>query len=152
MESFVEFYGSRQPQDAAGVFFPDRPRLQKEKKYDELAPGTLEDYLKSGRRRVAPIARSWPTSASVELAWKASCPKASEDVACLESKRVTATGRQKVIDDLNKKLKKREDQEAKRNAVRLPTKSKIVVFDRDSADGESRRSTSRPSSRSGRGA
>ena len=67
-----------------------------------------------------------------EMSWKASCPKASEDGACLEIKRVAATGRQKVLYDLNKKLEEgEEDQRGEADAVRPPTSSKIVVFDRN---------------------
>ena len=66
------------------------------------------------------------------MAWKASCPKASEDGACLEVKRVAATGRQKVLYDLNKKRKKGQKiQEAKRTQCGPPTSSKIIVFERN---------------------
>jgi len=66
------------------------------------------------------------------MAWKASCPKASEDGACLEIKRLAATGRQKVIYDLNKKLKKgKKIKEAKRTQCGPPTSSKIIVYDRN---------------------
>src|SRR3954452_25498643 len=66
------------------------------------------------------------------MAWKASCPKASEDGACLEVKRVAATGRQKVLYDLNKKRKKGQKlKEAKRTQCGPPTSSKIVMFDRN---------------------
>ena len=66
------------------------------------------------------------------MAWKASCPKASEDGACLEIKRVAATGRQKVLYDLNKKRKKGQKiKEAKRTQCGPPTSSKIIVFDRN---------------------
>ena len=66
------------------------------------------------------------------MAWKESCPKASEDGACLEVKRVAATGRQKVFYDLNKKRKKgKKIKEAKRTQCGPPTSSKIIVFDRN---------------------
>ena len=66
------------------------------------------------------------------MAWKASCPKASEDGACLEVKRVAATGRQKVFYDLNKKRKKGQKiKEPKRTQCGPPTSSKIIVFDRN---------------------
>ena len=45
MDSFVKFYGTRKPQDAAGVFFQMGDVYEKEKKYDELAKH-LENYLK----------------------------------------------------------------------------------------------------------
>ena len=71
-----------------------------------------------------------------EMSWKASCPKASEDGACLEIKRVAATGRQKVLYDLNKKLKKgKKIKEAKRTQCGPPTSSKIIVFDRNKPAG-----------------
>ena len=105
MDSFVKFYGSRKPQDAAGVFFQMGDVYEKEKKYDELTKH-LETYLKKWGPQGGPDRQVLAHFRLGELSWKASCPKASEDGACLEIKRVAATGRQKVIYDLNKKLKK----------------------------------------------
>ncbi|HEX3697757.1 MAG TPA: tetratricopeptide repeat protein [Polyangia bacterium] len=133
MESFVKFYGSRQPQDAAGVFFQKADVFEKEKKYDELARH-LEDYLKKWGAQGGPDRQILAHFRLGELAWKSSCPKAAEDGACLEIKRVAATGRQKVIADLNKKLgKKKKIKDKLRTQCGPPTKSKIVLFDRGKA-------------------
>jgi hypothetical protein len=45
MDSFVKFYGTRKPQDAAGVFFQMGEVYEKDKKMDELARH-LDNYLK----------------------------------------------------------------------------------------------------------
>ena len=81
-----------------------------------------------------------------EMAWKASCPKASEDGACLEIKRVAATGRQKVLYDLNKKLKKgKKIKEAEADAVRAAHQLEDHRLRPQQAAGrQGRRSTSRP--------
>jgi tetratricopeptide (TPR) repeat protein len=131
MDSFVKFYGSRKPQDAAGVFFQMREVYEKDKKFDELAKH-LETYLKKWGAQGGPDRQVLAHYRLGELAWKASCPKASEDGACLEIKRVAATGKQKVIYDLNKKLKKgKKIREAKRTQCGPPTSSKILVYDRN---------------------
>jgi len=45
MDSYVRFYGSRKPQDAAGVYFQMAEVYEKDKKFDELARH-FENYLK----------------------------------------------------------------------------------------------------------
>jgi TolA-binding protein len=135
MNSFISFYGARKPQDAAGVFFQMADVYEKEKKYDDLAKH-LESYLKKWGQHGGPDRQILAHFRLGELAWKASCPKASEDGACLEVKRIAATGRQKVLYDLNKKLKKgKKIREAKRTQCGPPTSSKIVMFDRSKAQG-----------------
>jgi tetratricopeptide (TPR) repeat protein len=131
MDSFIKFYGARKPQDAAGVFFQMADVYEKEKKYDDLAKH-LEAYLKKWGTPGGPDRQILAHFRLGELAWKASCPKASEDGACLEVKRVAATGRQKVIADLNKKLgKKKKIKDKLRTQCGPPTKSKIALFDRN---------------------
>ncbi|HVZ71506.1 MAG TPA: tetratricopeptide repeat protein [Polyangia bacterium] len=131
MDSFVKFYGARKPQDAAGVFFQMADVYEKDKKYDELAKH-LETYLKKWGAQGGPDRQVLAHFRLGEMAWKSSCPKASEDGACLEIKRVSATGRQKVIADLNKKLKKgKKIREKSRTQCGPPTKSKIVLYDRN---------------------
>lgn len=131
MDSFVKFYGARKPQDAAGVFFQMGDVYEKDKKYDELAKH-LETYLKKWGAQGGPDRQVLAHFRLGEMAWKASCPKASEDGACLEMKRVAATGRQKVLADLNKKLKKgAKIHEKSRTQCGPPTKSKIVLYDRN---------------------
>ena len=131
MDSFVKFYGSRKPQDAAGVFFQMGDVYEKQKNYDALSKH-LEAYLKKWGPQGGPDRQVQAHFRLGEMAWRASCPKASEDGACLEIKRVTATGRQKVLYDLNKKLKKgKKIKEAKRTQCGPPTSSKILVFERN---------------------
>jgi hypothetical protein len=131
MDSFVKFYGARKPQDAAGVFFQMADVYEKDKKYDELAKH-LENYLKKWGAQGGPDRQVLAHFRLGEMAWKNSCPKASEDGACLQIQRVSATGRQKVIADLNKKLKKgKKIREKSRTQCGPPTKSKIVLFDRN---------------------
>jgi TolA-binding protein len=131
MESYVKFYGSREPMNAAGVFFQKADIYEKDKNYDGLAKH-LTEYLAKWGTKGGPDRQILAHYRLGELAWKASCPKASEDGACLEVKRVTATGRQKVLADLNKKLKKgKKVHEKSRTQCGPPTKSKIVLFDRN---------------------
>jgi len=107
--------------------------FEKDKRYDELAKH-LESYLKLWGAQGGPDRQVIAHYRLGEMAWKASCPKASEDGACLEIKRVTATGRQKVLADLNKKLKKgKKLHEKSRTQCGPPTKSKISLFDRAKA-------------------
>src|SRR4029078_3490029 len=103
----------------------------KEKKYDELSKH-LETYLKKWGPQGGPDRQVLAHFRLGELPCTASCPKASEDGACLEVKRVAATGRQKVLYDLNKKRKKGQKiKEPKRTQCGPPTSSKINVFDRN---------------------
>jgi TolA-binding protein len=133
MESYVKFYGSRDPMSAAGVFFQKADVYEKDQNYDGLAKH-LENYLKVWGAKGGPDRQVLAHFRLGELAWKASCPKASEDGACLEIKRVTATGRQKVLADLNKKLAKgKKVHEKQRTQCGPPTKSKISLFDRSKA-------------------
>ena len=130
MDSFVRFYGSRKPQDAAGVYFQMAEVYEKDKKYDELARH-LESYLKKWGKEGGPDRQIQAHFRLGEMAWKSSCAKASEDGACLEVKRVSATGRQKVLADLNKKLGKKKRIKEIKTQCGPPTKSKIILFDRN---------------------
>ena len=131
MDAFVKFYGTRKPQDAAGVYFQMGEVYEKDKKLDDLARH-LDNYLKKWGAQGGPDRQVLAHYRLGEMAWKASCPKASEDGACLEVKRVAATGRQKVLYDLNKKRKKGQKiKEPKRTQCGPPTSSKITVFDRN---------------------
>ena len=136
MDAFVKFYGTRKPQDAAGVFFQMGDVYEKDKKLRRARASTSRTTSRSGAPQGGPDRQVLAHFRLGEMAWKASCPKASEDGACLEIKRVAATGRQKVLYDLNKKLKKgKKIKEAKRTQCGPPTNSKIVVFDRNKAAG-----------------
>jgi TolA-binding protein len=131
MESYVKFYGTRDPLSAAGVFFQKADVYEKEKDMAGLTKH-LTEYLSKWGAKGGPDRQILAHYRLGELAWKDSCPKAAEDGACLEIKRVTATGRQKVLADLNKKLKKgKKIREKSRTQCGPPTKSKIVLFDRN---------------------
>jgi len=132
MKSFVEYYGKRKPQDAAGVNFQMAEVYEKDKKYDELAKH-LENYLKVWGKEGGPDRQILAHFRLGELAWKSSCSHPSEDGACLEIKRVAATGRQKVFADLNKKLKKGKKIKEVKTQCGPPTKSKISIFERNKA-------------------
>src|SRR5499427_7519370 len=98
---------------------------------DDLARH-LDNYLKKWGAQGGPDRQVLAHYRLGEMAWKASCQQASEDGACLEIKRVAATGRQKVLYDINKKRKKGQKiQEAKRTQCGPPTSTKITVFDRN---------------------
>src|SRR4029078_8318326 len=96
MDSFVKFYGQRKPQDAAGVFFQRGEVYEKDKKFDELARH-LDNYLKKWGAQGGRDRQVVAHNRLGEIAWRQSCPKASEDGACLEVKRLAAPGRQKVF-------------------------------------------------------
>ena len=132
MDAFVKFYGDAQAAGRRGRVLPDGRGLREGQEDRRAAPATSTTTSRSGARRAVPTARSLAHFRLGEMAWKASCPKASEDGACLEVKRVAATGRQKVFYDLNKKRKKGQKiKEAKRTQCGPPTSSKIIVFDRN---------------------
>jgi tetratricopeptide (TPR) repeat protein len=132
MDSFVKYYGSRKPQDAAGVYFQMGEVYERDKKYDELA-AHLDSYLKKWGAHGGPDRQIQAHFRLGEMAWKASCSHPSEDGACLEVKRVAATGRQKVLADLNKKLGKKKRIKEVKTQCGPPTKSKIVLFERNKA-------------------
>ena len=62
MDSFVKFYGSRKPQDAAGVYFQMAEVYEKDKKYDELAASPRELPQEVGHARAGRTARFRRTS------------------------------------------------------------------------------------------
>jgi tetratricopeptide (TPR) repeat protein len=77
MDSFVKFYGTRKPQDAAGVYFQMGEVYEKDKKMDDLARH-LDAYLKKWGAQGGPDRQVLAHYRLGEMAWKASCPKASE--------------------------------------------------------------------------
>jgi len=125
----VKFYGSRKPQDAAGVYFQMAEVYEKDKKIPELEEH-LNSYLKKWGKDGGPDRQILAHYRLGELAWGDSCTKKSEDGACLEIKRVAATGRQRVFAELNKKLKKGRKIKEVKTQCGPPTKSKIIMNDR----------------------
>ena len=150
MDAFVKFYGARKPQDAAGVFFQMARRLREgeEVRRARQAPrGVPQEVGRQGRSRPQVLAHF----RLGEIAWKASCPKAGENGACIEVKRVAATGRQKVLARPEQEAQEgQEDQRGEGTQCGPPTSSKIVLFDRNkqhAAKGAG--ALRRPCSRSG---
>ena len=70
-----------------------------------------------------------------EIAWKASCARASDDGACLHVERMTATRSRQVIEAANRKLGTARSG----RSAGPPTKSKIVLFDRNRPQTAGRR-------------
>jgi len=130
MDAFIKYYGTRKPQDAAGVFFQMADVYEKDKKMDELQKH-LDAYLKKWGAHGGPDRVIQAHFRLGEIAWKQSCPKANENGACLEVKRVAASGRQKVLADLNKKLGKKKRIKEIKTQCGPPTKSKINLFERN---------------------
>ena len=84
MDSFVKFYGTRDPLTAAGVFFQEGRRLREgeELRRAREAPRRVPQEMgRQGRPRWSGILAHFRLG---ELAWKASCLRASEDGACAE--------------------------------------------------------------------
>ncbi len=133
MNAFIKFYGARKPRDAADVFFQMGDVYEKQNKNDELARH-LNEYIKR-----------WGTQGGIdklilahfklgEMAWKKACPKDGVNGACIDVQRVTASGRQKVLYDINKKIKDRKKRIKEiRTQCGPPTRSKITIFERNKA-------------------
>jgi len=124
MDAYVGFYGGRNPQDAAGVFFQKGEVFEAQGRWDDLRAhlrAYLDRWAKSGGldRLVQAHFRLG------ELTWAASCPHPSPDGACLRVDRMTASRSRQVIDAANRKLGR-----GKRTQCGPATKSKIVIYDR----------------------
>jgi len=127
MDAFVAFYGGRDPQDAAGVFFQKGEVYEMQDRVDDLRAhlrGYLDRWAKHGGldRQVQAHFRLG------ELAWRGSCARATDDGACMHVDRLTASRGRQVIDAANRQLKTR-----KRTQCGPATKSKIVLYDRNRA-------------------
>ena len=151
MDSFVRFYGTRKPQDAAGVFFQMAEVYEKDKKVRRArqAPRQLPQEvgrpgrprppdpgaLPAGRARLEGVVPARPPRTA--LAWRSSASPRPVVRRC--------------IYDLNKKLKKgKKIKEAKRTQCGPPTKLEDrPLRPQQAARRPRRRSTSRPCSRSG---
>jgi tetratricopeptide (TPR) repeat protein len=130
LNNFVKFYGDRQPQKAADVYFQMAEVYEKQGKTDELVRH-LTSYIAKWGSKGTPEKTLIAHFKLGEIAWKKSCPKEGVNGACMEIKRVTATGRQKALYDINKKIKdKRKKIKEIRTQCGPPTHAKITVFDR----------------------
>jgi TolA-binding protein len=125
MDSYVELYGARNPEDAAGVFFQKGEIYEAQNRTDDLR-AHLRAYLDRWGKRGGVDRQVQAHFRLGELAWRASCAHASDDGACLHVERLTQTRSRQVIDLANRKLGR-----GKRTQCGPATKSKIVMFDRN---------------------
>src|SRR5262249_26874464 len=128
MDAFVKFYGERDPEDAAGVFFQKGEVYERQGRQSDLR-AHLESYLERWARHGGLDRQVQAHFRLGELAWRASCPHAAEDGGCVQITRVTSTRGRKVLEDARRRLGK----PSKRTQCGGATKSKIVVLDRDRA-------------------
>jgi TolA-binding protein len=129
MDAFVKFYGERDPEDAAGVFFQKGEVYERQGRQSDLR-AHLQSYLDRWARHGGLDRQVQAHFRLGELAWRASCPHASEDGACVQITRVTSTRGRKVLEDARRRLGK----PSKRTQCGGATKSKIVVLDRNRAE------------------
>ncbi len=135
MNTFIRFYGTKKPQDAAGVFFQMGDVFEKQKKMDDLTKH-LDAYLKKWGPHGGIDKQILAHFRMGEIAWKESCKQGGVNGACIEIKRVAASGKEKAFHDENVKRKKAGKKllkEPKRTQCGPPTKSKVVIFDREKA-------------------
>ena len=124
MDAYIGFYGARSPTDAAGVFFQKGEVYEQQGKTEALR-GHLTTYLERWGKQGGVDRQVQAHFRLGELAWQASCARASGDGACLHVDRMTATRSRRVIEAANRKLGA-----ARRTQCGPATKSKITVFDR----------------------
>ena len=147
MDAFVKFYGSRKPQDAAGVFFQMGEVYEKQKKIDDLARTSRlpREVGRAGRPRPPGAGALPPGRDGLEGV----VPEG------LGGRRLPGD-RTRCVDAQPEGPRRRQQEAGAETSARSaarPTKSKIVVFDRNKpAGGQGPRSTSARRSRSGRAA
>jgi tetratricopeptide (TPR) repeat protein len=131
MNSFVKYYGDKKPHETASVVFQMSEVFEKQGKNDELYKH-LNEYLKKWGPKGGIDKQILAHFKLGELAWKKSCPQEGVNGACLKVERVSATGRQKVMAEINAKIKdkKKKLKEKARTQCGPPTSSKITVFER----------------------
>lgn len=133
MDNYVKYYGTKNPKDAAAVFFQLAEIYEKQNRMDELAKH-LDAYVKKWGAQGGADRQIFAHFRMGEIAWKKSCPKEGVNGACINVERVSASGKQKAIYDINKKIK---DRKKKLKVIRTqcgpPTHAKISVLDRNKA-------------------
>jgi tetratricopeptide (TPR) repeat protein len=134
LNNFVKYYGERQPAKAADVYYQMAEVYEKQGKTDELVRH-LNGYITKWGNKGTPEKVILAHFKLGEIAWKKSCTKGEGlNGACIEIKRVTATGRQKAIYDINKKIKdKRKKIREVKTQCGPPTHAKVTVYDRNKA-------------------
>ena len=125
MHAFVGFYDTRKPADAAAVFFQMAEVYEKQGDAARLR-AHLESYLARYAARGGLDREVEAHFRLGELSWKASCPRASEDGACVQITRLAPSRGRLVIEAARRRLGKE-----KRTQCGPPTKSRIVVLDRN---------------------
>ena len=133
MNSFVRYYGSKKPADAANVVFQMSEVYEKQKKTDELVKH-LEAYLKRWGAKGGIDKQILAHFKLGEIFWKKSCPQEGVNGACIKVDRVTMNGKWTAIYRINSKIKdkRRKIKEKLRTQCGPPTSSKITVYDRSS--------------------
>jgi hypothetical protein len=127
MDAYVSFYGGRDPQDAAGVFFQKGEVFEAQNRPEDLR-AHLRAYLDRWAKQGGLDRQVQAHFRLGELAWQASCARASADGACLRVDRMTASRSRQVIEAANRKLGR-----SKATQCGGATKSKIVLYDRSRA-------------------
>jgi len=131
LNAFIRFYGDKQPERAADVYYQMSEVYERQGRNDELVKH-LNSYLTKWGNKGSPDKVILAHFRLGEIAWKKSCPKEGVNGACIELKRVTATGRQKALYDINKKIKdKRKKIREVKTQCGPPTHAQITVFDRN---------------------
>jgi len=125
MDAYVGFYGGRDPEDAAGVFFQKGEVFEAQNRTDDLR-AHLRAYLDKWGRQGGLDRQVQAHFRLGELAWNASCAHPSADGACLRVDRMTASRSRQVIEAANRKLGR-----SKLTQCGPATKSKIVLYDRN---------------------
>ncbi len=131
INAFVKFFGGKEPQKSADSYFQMSEVYEKQNRNDELVRH-LTQYLKTWGNKGTPDKAILAHFKIGEILWKKSCPKGDGvNGACIEIKRVTATGKQKLLYEMNKKIKdKRKKLKDIRTQCGPPTHSKVTVHDR----------------------
>lgn len=129
MNAFIKFYGGRRPQDAADVFFQMGEIYEKQGDEDALIRH-LEAYLKTWAKKGGVDKEILAHFKLGELLWNRSCPVKSVNGACIEVKRVEATGRELAFDKLKRQQKGKKLRIPKQTQCGPATRSKVIVHDR----------------------
>jgi hypothetical protein len=124
MDAYISFFGARNPQAAASVYFQKAEVFEAERKYDELA-AHLQRYLGNWARPGGSEQQVQAHFRLGELAWKASCPRATDDGACVHIDRLAASRGRQLMIGASRKLGR-----SKRTQCGPPTRSRIAALER----------------------
>ncbi|MCG5051688.1 MAG: tetratricopeptide repeat protein [Myxococcales bacterium] len=130
MSAFIKFYGGRKPQDAADVFF-QMGEIYEKQGDDEGLIRHLEAYLKTWGRKGGIDKEILAHFKLGELLWKRACPVKDDNGACIEVKRVEASGRELAFDKIKRQQKgKKRLRIPKQTQCGPATRSKVIVHER----------------------